>query len=175
MKIKMSFLVFSLWQESTYLTPWQTHSFALRMVMSVTWKSCRPVIKPSPCSCSQSHYEGENSDGKWREAETLSASSWHVRSHWRGKTFWRFPPPPLPVSYHEPQQRGLNLTPCIGRNVLCGRLPAFIRAAFGAPELCGSLLTDFIKIGIERQWAWLNLIYSISVPHMECVFFLKVC
>lgn len=56
-----------------------------------------------------------------------------------------------PVSYREAQQSGLNLTPYIGRNVLCGRLPAFIRTVLSARELCGSLLTEFIKIGGERQ------------------------
>lgn len=75
----------------------------------------------------------------------------------------------LPVSYHEAQQSGLNLTPCIGRNVLCGRLPAFIRTVLSACELCCWLLREFIKIGGERQCSCLNLIYSISVPHMEYV------
>lgn len=71
--------------------------------------------------------------------------------------------PPLPVSYHEAQQSSLNLTPYIGRNVLCGRLPAFIHTLLSANGLRRWLLRDFIKIG-ERQWSCLNMIYCISVP-----------
>lgn len=85
---------------------------------------------------------------------------------WHGETFRRFF---LLVPYREPQQGGLNLTPYIGRNVLCGRLPAFIRAAMSPCELCCWLLRDFIKIGGERQWSYLSLIYSISLPCTETV------
>lgn len=57
----------------------------------------------------------------------------------------------LSVSYREAQQSSLNLTPYIGWNVLCVRLPAFIHTVLSPFELCCWLLSDFIKIGGERQ------------------------
>lgn len=41
----------------------------------------------------------------------------------------------LSVSYHEAPQSSLNLTPYIGRNVVCGRRPALIRMVMSSSEL----------------------------------------
>lgn len=75
----------------------------------------------------------------------------------------------LPVPYREAQQSSLNLPPYIGRNVLCGRLPAFVHTVLSTCEPQCWLLRDFIKIGEDRQWATFSPIYSILVPYMDCI------
>lgn len=118
------------------------------------------VIKLSPCSCNQSHHKWQRVT--WRENLLCIHVTFPFMLTWRDVLTFS-----LLASYREAQQSSLNLTPYIGRNVLCGRLPAFICSA----ERPWTLLVAIERLykNRRRQWSRLNVIYSISVPDIELV------
>lgn len=111
--------------------------------------------------CDGAFHKWQNGDKEWHEGRELARCPCdifaHVDAAGHHDVFF------LPDTYREAQQSALNLTPCIGRNVLCVRLPPrFIRRL---AELRGRLWRDFLKIGWGGQWSRLNLIYSIWECH----------